>query len=166
MIEVLDTDQKFDDEQKDWCDSEMKDTKKMKETKEDKITDLEASIEELTEAIHAPEDGLLAQIESTEKDIKENHESKEKETAERHEENQVYQTTVKNCKTAEELLKKAIKALKRFYDQFEDLLQEDAKEDPAENAPDTFEGGAKGGVQTEKGGKVIDMLEFITEETK
>lgn len=163
MLELLDEEQKVDDEQKDWCKSEMDETKEMKETKEDKIKDLKKNIEELDNAINGPEDGLLVQIKNTEKDIKENHESQAKEVAEREEENKLFHITVNNCQTAEDLLKKAIKALKRYYDQFDGLLQ---KEDPA--PPDTWEKGGADGYegQKEKGGKVIEMLEFIAEETK
>lgn len=161
MIDILDEDQKVDDEQKDWCAKEMEETEEMKTTKEDKITDLKASIEELDDAINAPETGLLAQIEQTGEDIKANHASKAKETAEREEEKKMYHITIKNCVAAEDLLKQAIKALKRYYDQF-DLLQED----PFEGAPDTWEGDSKDMAgQKESGAKVLDMLEFIVKET-
>merc|ERR1719428_1666898 len=161
MIDILDEDQKVDDEQKDWCAKEMEETEEMKTTKEDKITDLKASIEELEDAINAPETGLLARIEQTGEDIKANHASKAKETAEREEEKKMYHITVKNCVAAEDLLKQAIKALKRYYDQF-DLLQED----PFEGAPDTWEGDSKDMAgQKESGAKVLDMLEFIVKET-
>merc|ERR1711862_286794 len=94
MTKVLDEDQKVDDEQKDWCETEMDETKEMKETKEGKITDLKATITELDDAINAPETGLLAQIEQTGEDIKTNQESTAKETAEREEEKKVYARTV------------------------------------------------------------------------
>jgi len=140
----------------------MEETEEMIETKESKITDLKSSIEELDEAINAPETGLLAQIETTGEDIKTNHESTAKETAERQEENKVYHTTVKNCVVVQDLLKKAIKALKRYYDQFDF-----AQEDPMEDAPDTWEGDSKDMAgQKESGGKVIGMLEFILDESK
>merc|ERR1719428_2130223 len=109
MLDILKEDQKVDDEQKDWCKTEMEETQEMKETKESKITDLKASIEELDEAINAPETGLLAQIETTGEDIKTNHESTAKETAERQEENKVYHKTVQNCVVVQDLLKKALK---------------------------------------------------------
>jgi len=163
MVKLLEEEQTGDDEQKDWCEKETEENEAMKETKESKITDLKASIDELDDAINCPETGLLVEIKNTEESIKENIASKAKETAAREEEKIVYHTTVKNCVTVQDLLKKATKALKRFYDQF-DLVQE-KKEEPA--PPDTWEGDSKDMEgQKESGGKVIGMLEFILEETK
>merc|ERR1740130_880752 len=70
-----------------------------------------------------------------------------------------------NLVAAEDILAKAIKALRSYYDKLEtrmdgyEFLQR--KEDP--QAPETF--GNYGG-QSSKGGDAIEMLEFILEETK
>merc|ERR1740130_1979772 len=69
-----------------------------------------------------------------------------------------------NLVAAEDILAKAIKALRSYYDKLEtrmdgyEFLQR--KEDP--QAPETF--GNYGG-QSSKGGDAIEMLEFILEET-
>merc|ERR1719389_1032611 len=59
-----------------------------------------------------------------------------------------YQKNIKNVVEAEKLLEKAIKVLKKYYDQFEEEEEQ---------------GGYAG--QREKGGDVITMLEFILKET-
>merc|ERR1719420_2493240 len=167
MIKLIDEEQKSDEEQKEWCETERDENHKLKEEKEKKIEDLKAKIEELVDRIDNPETGLKAQIKQTEEDLKKNHDDQVSETASRQEENKAYQINIKNIVTAEGLLHKAIKVLKAYYDQFEkeeekELLQED----PA--PPETWEdeegqGGYAG--QRDAGGEVIGMLEFIVKET-
>merc|ERR1719217_1220721 len=168
MIALIDEEQKSDEEQKEWCETERDENHKKKEEKEAKIEDLNAKIEELVDRIDNPETGLKAMIKQTEEDLKKNHDDQVSETASRQEENKAYQINIKNIVTAEGLLKKAIKVLKAYYDQFEkeeekELLQEDPA--PPETWEDEEEQGGYAG-QREAGGDVITMLEFIAKETK
>merc|ERR1719161_2985699 len=168
MIKLIDEEQKADEENKEWCETEREESHKKKEEKEAKIEDLKAKIEELVDRIDNPETGLKAMIKQTEEDLKKNHDDQVAQTSERAEENKAYQINIKNIVEAESLLHKAIKVLKAYYDQFEkeeekELLQED----PA--PPETWEdeegqGGYAG--QRDAGGEVIGMLEFIAKETK
>merc|ERR1719333_944906 len=103
-------------------------------------------------------------IKQNEDNLKTNHENQVESTTQRANENRAYQTTIKNTVAAEELLKKAIKVLKKYYSQFESFQQQ-----PEIDAPSTWEdeeeqGGYAG--QRDAGSKVIDMLTFIAEETK
>merc|ERR1719316_1117402 len=161
MIDVIDEEEKADVEQKEWCESERDENHANKETAKDNIRSLEETINTLDDEINNPETGLKAKIAETEAGIQQNHDDQPTETADRMAENKIYQQNVKNIVTAEGLLKKAIKVLKAFYDQFnkEELLQ---REDP--EGPDTWEEGTTGG-QEEQGAEVIKTLEFILEET-
>jgi len=107
---------------------------------------------------------LKAQIKEAEASLESCVKSQKTETNERTEANLLYQTDIKNLVAAEDILAKAIKALRKYYDKLEErmdgyeFLQ---KEDP--QAPETF--GDYGG-QSSKGGDAIQMLEFILDETK
>jgi hypothetical protein len=159
MIDVIDEEEKADVENKEWCETERDENHNNKETAEDNIKSLKETINTLDDEINNPETGLLAKIAETEDGIQKNHDDQATETADRQAENAIYQQNVKNIVAAEGLLKKAIKVLKAYYDQFnkEELLQEDPE------GPDTWEGDYKG--QSEQGGEVISTLEFILEET-
>jgi len=158
MKAVIDEEEKADVENKEWCESERDENEKNKATAEDNIRSLEETINTLDDEINNPETGLKAKIAMTEGDIQKNHDDQATETADRQAENKIYQQNIKNIVAAEELLKKAIKVLKAYYDQFnKEFLQEDPK------GPDTWEGDYKG--QSEQGGEVISTLEFILEET-
>jgi hypothetical protein len=160
MIDIIDQEEKADVEQKEWCESEREESHKNKEAAEESIRNLEETINTLDDEINNPETGLKKKIADTETSIQENHDSQVEQTSDRAGENRLYQTTIKNCVTVQELLSKAIKVLKAYYDQFsekEELVQEDPE------GPDTWEGDYKG--QSEQGGEVISTLEFIKEES-
>jgi hypothetical protein len=91
--------------------------------------------------------------------------SRKTETKDRKEANLLYQQDIKNLVAAESILAKAIKVLRKYYDDLEKKMEAGEvflqREDP--DAPSTW-GGYKG--QSSKGGDAISMLEFILEETK
>jgi len=156
-----------DKEQFDWCKKERKNSKKDLEDKKSEIKTLKEAIDKLDDRINDPKTGLKAEISDTEDDLVQNQKDQAEATKTRKEENVAYLEDVKNLSEAESILTKAIKVLKRYYDQLEkhmsenkdstNLLQEDPK--PPETYGD-FEG------QSSQGGKVIGMLEFILSETE
>merc|ERR1712137_375092 len=97
------------------------------------INDLDTTIED-------PETGLRVQIKHSEESLITCRQSQKTQTIDRTEANAAYQTDIKNLVSAEALLKKAIKVLKKYYDELakkiedaESLLRH--REDP--NAPET-----------------------------
>merc|ERR1719335_202488 len=155
MIAIIDEEQKADDEQLEWCGSEREEYHGNKEKAEASIADLEAEIEKLEDSIENPETGFKASIKQNESMLKGNHDSQVEETTQRAEANKAYQVSIKNTVAAEELLEKAIKVLKEYYSQFNELLQ---KQDPEAEAPDTWDD-VESGVQKDAGADVIETLE-------
>jgi len=164
MIELIDAEEKDDKQNLDWCKNETEHFTGEKEDAESQILELESAIQKLDDSINNEESGFKAMIKQNEDNLKTNHENQVESTTQRANENRAYQTTIKNTVAAEELLKKAIKVLKKYYSQFESFQQQ-----PEIDAPSTWEdeeeqGGYAG--QRDAGSKVIDMLTFIAEETK
>jgi len=166
MLDLIVEEGKQDKENLDWCNTERDDNDASLTEKINQIDTLNGEIETLEETIDDPETGLKAQIKEAEASLESCVKSQKTETAERTEANLLYQTDIKNLVAAEDILNKAIKALKKYYDKLEERMAgEEAflqrKEDP--DAPETF-GNYEG--QSSKGGDAIEMLEFILEETK
>jgi hypothetical protein len=161
MIDLIVEEGKSDKENLDWCNKERKENKaSLKEKKKD-ILALEKLIDELTTTIEDPKTGLKAMIAETEESLVKNTEAQKTQTGERTESNLAYQADVKNLVAAEGILDKAIKVLKTYYDDLEKKLESFVQEDP--NAPEA-KLNMKG--QSDQGGDVIEMLEFILSETK
>lgn len=164
MIAIIDEEQKADEEQKKWCETERDEYHTNKEKAESSILDLQDTIAELDDSINNEETGFKALIKADEESLKANHANQVDGTSQRAEENKAYQTNIKNIVAAEDLLKKAIDVLNKYYAQFNKEFLQD-KEDPA--PPDTWddeEGGYDG--QRDAGSDVIKTLEFIAEETQ
>jgi hypothetical protein len=166
MLELIGEEAAADKKNLDWCKKERSENEDSLKARKKEITDLEASINKLTETIEDPKTGLKKQIADTEQSLVENKASQKKETAERTEENVAYQADVKNLVEAEEILGKAIKVLKVYYDDLATKLAAGnalVQEDPS--APEAWKGDGAYAGQKEKGGDVITMLEFILSET-
>eukprot|EP00747_Dinoflagellata_sp_TGD_P137796 gnl/TRDRNA2_/TRDRNA2_175726_c0_seq65.p1 gnl/TRDRNA2_/TRDRNA2_175726_c0~~gnl/TRDRNA2_/TRDRNA2_175726_c0_seq65.p1 ORF type:complete len:749 (+),score=304.12 gnl/TRDRNA2_/TRDRNA2_175726_c0_seq65:100-2346(+) len=167
MLVLIEEEAAADKENLDWCNQEREENHDSLDKAKKSIETLESEISDLDSAINDPVEGLLKQISDTETALEENTASQIEETKERTKENLQYQGAIKNLVAAEDILDKAIKALKKFYDALEEkyadeLLQSTGKEEPA--PPDTFDDEYKG--QSSKGGDAIEMLEFILKETK
>lgn len=166
MIALIDEEQKADQAQFDWCDSERSDSETKKTEAEDQILTLEDEIQKLDDSINNEETGFKAVIKQEQENLKINLESQSSETKDRAQENMLYQQSIKNCVGAQDLLAKAIKVLDEYYSQFnkpEEFLQ---REDPA--PPETWEGEEEQGGyagQRDAGSDVIEMLKFIASET-
>merc|ERR1719359_2163188 len=169
VLALIGEEGKVDKENLEWCNSEREENHKILEAHIEAISTLEQEIQDLDILINDPETGLLAQIKQTEDALTANHESQVSETTKRSESNLNYQTNIGNIVEAEGLLEKAIKILKAHYKYLEEGEATSlAQEDPA--PPSTWEdeeGVAKGfRGQSEKGTQVIEMLEFILNESK
>jgi len=163
MIDVIGDEGKADKEKLDWCNKERTENHKDLKEKNGQILSLEGKIDKLEKTIALPGTGLKQQIANAETSLLENAASQKSETEDRNEENAAYQVDVRNLAAAKGLLTNAIKVLKAYYDQIDSqFLQSYQSEDPA--PPETFKGDYKG--QSEKGGDVIGMLNFILTETK
>jgi len=163
MLKVIVEEGKADKENLDWCNSERTENDKNLGTKNSEIETLDGEIEGLINRIDDPQTGLKAQIKATEESLLSSVTSQKTETTERTKENLLYQEDIKNLVAANNILKKAIKVLRKYYDKLEERMEQEnafLQEDP--NAPDTW--GNYGG-QSSKGGDAISMLEFILEST-
>jgi chromosome segregation ATPase len=165
MLEVIVEEGKVDKENLDWCNDERTENHESLDDKIDQISTLQGAIDDLTDAIENPESGLKIMIEQTQESLKDNVEAQVKQTKNRKEENKAYQQNIRTLVKAEEILRKAIKVLNKYYESLEKHIAEQEgagllQEDPA--PPETF-GTFKG--QSSKGGDAIQMLEFILDET-
>lgn len=170
MLALIAEEGKADKENLDWCNDEREENDSNLGEKNDQIDTLKEEISGLTTEIEDPESGLKVQIERIETSLKENVASQKTQTKERTSENLAYQANIKNLVKSEEILKRAIKALRKYYNKLEEKIAEEEgaasflQEDP--NAPDTFsEDGVTYRGGSEKGGDAIQMIEFILEET-
>jgi len=163
MIELIGEEGKADKKNLDWCNKERDENEKSLDGKKKDIISLKESIDKLTTTISDPKTGLKALIQDTEETLVQNKESQTTETKDRTTDNVAYQADIKNLVDAQDILTKALKVLKRYYDDLEKKLAAGEalmQEDP--NAPDATLN-MKG--QSDQGGDVIKMLEFILSET-
>jgi len=165
MLKLIVKEGEQDKENLDWCNTEREENDASLTEKINQIDTLNGEIETLEETIDDPETGLKTQIKETEESLETCVTSQKTETKDRTEANLLYQTDIKNLVAAEDILQKAIKALRKYYDKLEERMDGyeflQTKEDPSE--PESW--GNYGG-QSSKGGDAIQMLEFILEETK
>jgi len=165
MLSVIVKEGKADKENLDWCNDERTENDQALADRNDEIATLRGEINQLDNLINDPESGLKAQIKNTETSLAENIESQKTQTKERRDANALYQEDARNLVAAQTILKKAIKVLRKYYDELEKRIAEKEgaflQEDPV--APETF--GTYTG-QSSKGGDAIKMLEFILEESE
>jgi len=164
MLKLIVEEGEADQKQLDWCDSEREANDEELNKRTDQIETLEGEIDDLDDQINNPETGLIAQIKSTEEDITENQETQASERKTRNEEHTVYLEETSNCKSAEAILKRAIHVLQRYYDAMEKHLEESFLQVSEDPAPPDAEFNTEG--QSGKGNEVLDMLNFIKDETE
>lgn len=171
MLKLIKKEGKADEEKKEWCKDERKSSNKKIDKAENEIDVLEEDIEGLDEDINEPKTGLKDMIAKSETSLEENVGEQKEETEDRTEANLAYQANIADLVGTEKLLASAIKVLNAYYDSREKFDKEEAEEVkklPGEDEarPETWEDekGYKG--QSEKGGAVIEMLEFILEDAE
>merc|ERR1719160_1380050 len=116
MVELIAKEEKADDEQKAWCDSEREDNHAQLDDKTTNKESLEGKVVELTDTIENAETGLKKSIADETTALAENRKEQADETEDRSLENAAYQANVANLKKAEETLDMALKVLKKFYE--------------------------------------------------
>merc|ERR1719359_2151066 len=116
MIELIDKEEKADDEQKAGCDSEREDNHGQLSDKKTNKGSLEGKVVELTDAIENEETGLKKQLSDENTKLTENRKDQADEIETRGLENAAYQANIVNLVNAEKTLDKALKVLKKFYD--------------------------------------------------
>merc|ERR1719197_978669 len=116
MIELIAKEEKADDEQKAWCDSEREDNHATLEDKTTNKGSLEGKVVELTDTIENAESGLKKQLSDENTKLTENRKDQADEIETRGLENAAYQGNIVNLVNAEKTLDKALKVLKKFYD--------------------------------------------------
>jgi vacuolar-type H+-ATPase subunit I/STV1 len=167
MLKIIAEEGKVDKENLDWCNEERTENNENLDQKITQIETLDGEINELNTTINDPETGLKTQIQSTEESLSATVQAQKTETKDRMEVNAAYQTDIKNLVDAEELLVKAIKVLKKYYEALAKKIEEENavllqhREDP--EPPETwgtFEG------QSNKGNSAIEMLAFILKSTR
>jgi len=171
MIDLIAEEGKADKKNLDFCNSERKENNAQLGQRKKEILGLDGEIDKLTKLIGDPKTGLKAQIAGQETQLEENNAAQKTETADRLEENLAYQKDVRNLVSAESILTKAIKALSAYYDDLAAKLA--AGEALLQKVPASVSQGDKGNWkkdesyagQSDKGGDVINMLEFILKET-
>jgi len=162
MIQVIEDEGKADKEKLDWCKSERKTNKADRKQKISDIDGLDKKAAGLEEDIEDPVTGLKKQIDETQTSLLQNGDAQKTQTEERSEENTAYQADVKNLKSAANIIKQATTVLENYYNKMDKaFLQSQGDTDP--EPPKTWDGKYEG--QSDKGGDVIGMLQFILKET-
>merc|ERR1719321_1620929 len=116
MVELIAKEEKADDEQKSWCDSEREESFATKKDKEDAIDGLVQRIDSLDDTVNNEETGLKAQKAEAYESLKQNRADQKTTIKERKEEILVYHGVIENLHDAEKTLMKATKVLKKYYD--------------------------------------------------
>merc|ERR1719159_2123346 len=116
MIALINKEEKEDHAQKDWCDSEREENQAVLDDKISNKESLEGKVVELTDEIENAETGLKKQLADDQTKLAENRKAQADEIEDRGLENVAYQANVRNLVAAEEILGKATKVLKKFYD--------------------------------------------------
>jgi hypothetical protein len=171
MEKLIKEEQSADEEKHAFCKKETDGGKgKLKATNEE-IDKIEEAIDKLDDTISKPETGLKAQEAALEKAMSENVANQKKETEMRQQENVQYQKNVAELDKAEQLLRKAIKVLKKFYSSLNEksgvseaaFLEKQADPKP----PSTWDGAYEGQSDDAMGEKgAIGMLKYIVTATK
>merc|ERR1719414_503559 len=96
MLELIDKEEKADEDQHTWCVDERKTNTENLKKKKTEITGLEDAITDLTNTIEAPDTGLKFQIADTEAALATNSGNQREQTEDRTEDNLAYQKNVAN----------------------------------------------------------------------
>merc|ERR1719420_175296 len=116
MMAIIDKEQKEDESQKAWCDTEREDNYRQLDEKVSERESLEATMTQQTDDIENEETGLKKQLADENAKLAQNRQDQADEIEDRGLENVAYQKNVANLAEAEATVKTAIKVLKKFYD--------------------------------------------------
>merc|ERR1719345_511442 len=116
MVVLIAKEEKADDEQKSWCDSERDDNHAQLDDKTTNKGSLEGKVVELTDTLDNAETGLRRQLADENTKLATNRKDQADEIETRGLENGAYQANIVNLVNAEKTLDKALKVLRKFYD--------------------------------------------------
>merc|ERR1740130_2497327 len=116
MVALIAKEEKADDEQKAWCDSEREENHAQLDDKTTNKGSLEGKVVELTDTIENAETGLKKQLADENTKLAENRKDQADEIETRGLENAAYQANIVNIVNGEKILDKALKVLRKFYD--------------------------------------------------
>merc|ERR1719247_791975 len=116
MVELIAKEEKADDEQKAWCDSEREESFSTKKDKEEAIDGLVQKIDSLDDTVNNEETGLKKQKADAYDSLKQNRADQKATIKERKEEILLYHKVIMNLHEAEKTLMKATKVLKKYYE--------------------------------------------------
>merc|ERR1719162_1897542 len=116
MVELIAKEEKADDEQKSWCDSERSDNHDQLDDKTTNKESLEGKVVELTDTLDNAETGLKKQLADENTKLATNRKDQADEIETRGLESGAYQANIVNLVNAEKTLDKALKVLKKFYE--------------------------------------------------
>jgi hypothetical protein len=116
MIEIIAKEEKADDEQKAWCDSEREENHAQKSDKESTMSTLDGQITSHLDTLDSDVDGLRKQLRDEEESLAQNRKDQADSIADRSEENAAYQANIANLVEAAKTVAKATKVLTKFYD--------------------------------------------------
>jgi len=171
MKQTIEDEGKADKEQKEWCEKERSETNKQISDKKNDISELNTDISSLKADIQDPVTGLMVQIKNEEDALSECLADQAEETKERTAENAEYQKEIANLVASQDLVSRAVRVLKKYYDKIAkesetSLLQAEAtshavKRNAVKEEPNTWEDKYKG--QSSDGSKATGTLEVILE---
>jgi hypothetical protein len=171
MVVLIAEEEKADDEQKSWCDSEREENHGQLDDKTTNKESLEGRVVELTDTIENAETGLQKQLADENTKLTTNRKDQADEIETRGLENAAYQSNIVNLVNAEKVMTQALTVLKKFYAYLKKKEAGEVKliqihsglnngEEPAPPDSDFSDTGASAG------GDAVSMLEFIIKETK
>merc|ERR1719265_150784 len=116
QIQVIDEEEKKDDDQKAFCDSERTTNDEQIADKNAAIDRLTGDIDSLNDEIDNPETGLKKVLADNQQSLAETKASQAESTSDRQAENAEYQKNIANLVEAQKIIEKAHGVLSKFYD--------------------------------------------------
>merc|ERR1711924_219059 len=116
MMAIIDKEEKEDQAQKAWCDSEREEQHSMLEERQSEQESLEGIMTEITDDIENAETGLKKQLSDKNDELAQNRQDQAESKENRGLENVAYQKNVNNLEEAANLVLAAKDVLKKFYD--------------------------------------------------
>jgi len=116
MIDLIAREEKADDDEKAWCDSEREENTHQESMKKKNIKHLNGKIDDIVDLLDSEVDGLRKQHKDEQDTLAQCMKDQAEEIADRKESNVAYQKNVNNLVQAQTTLEKATGVLRKFYD--------------------------------------------------
>jgi len=116
MLEIIAKEEKADDEQKAWCDSEREENHGQRNAKKRNMNALDGDITSYLDTLDSEVDGLRKQLRDEQAALAQNRKDQADSIATRTEENGAYQANIGNLVAATKTVETATNVLKKFYE--------------------------------------------------